>query len=262
MALALDANAGAIQTGTASGASTVATGTGISTSTAGDIILAFVHAEWLLSVGANGVVSGVSGGGLTWAQAPGGAVTDLTVATGGGFACYNDAELWWAYSSGTLATQVITATFTTPGGNNFDDASIVCWAVKGFTGGSYSTNPWDSNASAIVTASSTGITSTVPTLSNLSTTATATMILGLTASPKQPEGSGQIGAGYTYIGGTNNQGGTNSSCADGEYQLVAQAETNFTVNWNGSTPGWLLIAAALAQAGGSVGDTLQSQACL
>lgn len=247
-----------VQTGTASTGSTVAIGTGLTDANSGDIIIAQIGAEWVTSVGAAGTVLGVSGGGLTWQKRTG---TSIHYVTTNNFDCWQRSEIWWAYSSGPLTTQVITATFSLPSSTNFDDACIICFAVTGFTGGAYPTAPWDSNVSLPVIANFAGDsvpTSTVPTLSTLSTTNAATMVLGAVFTSNNEQGLGGLGSGYSLVGSVTNGGAVNTESMDCEQQVFAAAQTNLTVNWTGARPCWTLIADALAQTGGST-DILQAQ---
>jgi hypothetical protein len=189
-AIALDANAGAVQTGSATNTNTVALTTGISTTSSGDTIVVCIGTSWVYAAGSSGIVSGVSGGGLTWVKRAG-VTWNYTTNT------YNDHECWWAYSSGALTTQVITATLTTVNTYKPDSLSIVAFAVAGQTGGTYPTAPWDQNVSLPKTASQT--TYYIPSVTGQSTTNTAGMQISCTTSTSasvQGAGSVPLGEGF------------------------------------------------------------------
>lgn len=241
MALSIDGTA----TGSATGGTTVGTSTTtLSTTNAGDIIVVLTHAEAVNAQGNFPTVSGISGGSLTWAKRSVG-----NFGPGGFGNSYNRSECWWAYASGTLTNVTITATW---GGVTIDDMTIIAFGVTGFTGGTYSTNPWDSNSS--LPAVATGTTTSAPTVSGVNTTAAATMVLDLLAGPGGNNFvSGDIGgSAATAITHAHNGGGTNNSDVGALETVFAAAQTNLTVNFAGNTTnGWIIIGDALAQAGGT-----------
>src|ERR1700676_3180566 len=242
MALAIDGTA----TGTATGGTTVATSTTmLTTANAGDIVVVFTHAEAVNAQGAHPTVSGISGGGLSWAKR-----SAANLDNGGFGNAYNRCECWWAYASGTLSGVTITATWT---GVTIDDMSIVAFGVTGFTGTNYKTNPWDANASlpAINSASTT----TTPTVSGVSTNNAAVMVLDLVATA----GGGNINAGNiagsaaTSVTLANNGGGTNNSGVGALESVFSSAQSSITVDGNTSRNGWMIIADALCQIGTASG---------
>lgn len=250
MALAID---GTSQVGQATGASVV-TSAALTTAVNGSIIIACSSAEWLTSVGAAGTAT-FSGAGLAWAGKF--ALTHQVVAPAS-FPAYHRMEIGWAFASGTLSAQAISATYTKPGGNNFDDACITVFGVKGFLGTAYQSNPWDGNVSNGATATSEA--GAAPTV-NITTAATSSMALGYFSSTgPNNQAAGGVGSGYTYINGLQNQGGTNNECDDVEFQVVAAGTR--AVNWTVSRDGWTLMAAALAQGTAGGGSPLRLNSSL
>jgi hypothetical protein len=128
--------------GTNSSASTVAAGT--LTATAGDIIVACMHAEWISSKSNWDTISGVANTPtpLTWAFRARSTGKNTT-----GDLSYSNSECWWAYTSAGVTSTVNTATYNNTQGG-FDDASIVVFSVKGFTGTAYHTAPFDQKCCA------------------------------------------------------------------------------------------------------------------
>lgn len=239
MALSIDQSVGGI----ASGASTVATAA-LTTVTINTIVVVCVNAEWVSGIGSSGIVTGVAGAGLTFVKRSGVAYQDTAAGAGNS---WSDTEVWWAFSSGAITAQAFTATFSKPGGNNFDDASIIAFTVTGFTGTLYHTVPWDINGSLPATA--TAVTVTPPTVSGVSTTSAAIMVIGVTST----SGAGTINAvaGYTIITTATNGGGSNISKVGGEFQNFSSAQSSITVAFNTNLNGWAMIADALAVAGGA-----------
>lgn len=213
---------------------------GYNVTTAGDIVILYIAIN-LSASGTPPTVTSVSDdASLTWAN------RKLEGVSGGAFGGSTslDLELWWAYSAGTLSSKTITAHFST----SVDNYIMSVFTVKGFTGGSYSTNPWDSNASLPAANSQSGST-TAPTVSGVSTTSAATMMLALYG------GFGNIGgsppSGFTSIG---SQVAINSDViGNGSgYEVFSSAQTNQTETWGSSVNGWAYIVDALSQTGATV----------
>lgn len=129
----------------------------LSTTLGSDIIVALIVGEFdgqmydtISSVGDTA--------GLTWHQRH-------QVTESGGDYPY-DTEVWWAYSSGILSNDVITATF----GGNFDSACMVAFGVNGAN----TSNPWDGNAS--LPAGNVGSGTMPPSVGSVSTNASTTMV--------------------------------------------------------------------------------------
>jgi hypothetical protein len=242
MALALDGSA----SGQATGAASVASA-GLTTGTAGDIIVAYVFAEWITGTGAAGTISGISGGGLTWHNR-GSQTANLTGALG----AWTREEIWWAYSSGTLSSSAITATFSLPSSTNFDDASIIVFGVKGFLGTAYQTAPWDSNVSLPKFNSSSA--SAAPSVSGISTTSANTMLLTMYGTSGSSALMNAGPAGFTYLKGQSNTGGSNDASVESAYQVVSATQSSITETWGTAIVDWASAADALAQgsAGGGV----------
>lgn len=235
-ALAID---GTPQGGTATGGTTCAPAA-FTTGGAGIVVFA-THAEAVTVQGAHPTVSGVSGGGLTWAKR-----SSQPLDNAGFGNAYNNLEIWWAFSAGALVAQTITVTW---GGVTIDDMSCVVFGVNGFTGTDYQTNPWDANASLPAKASAG--TTTVPTVSGVTSSNAAVMVLGIAASG----GGGNINAGNiagsaaTSIIFATNGGGTNNSSVGAFQSVFSSAQTSITVDANNTKNGWMIIADVLAQIG-------------
>jgi hypothetical protein len=247
MALSLD---GTSVTGTATAASTVASAA-FTNASANSIIVALPGAEWISSA-TPGIVTGISGGGLTWHRRAARAVT----LTSGNLAKIQQ-EIWWTFAATALTAQVITATFSS---TVFDDAGIVVFSVKGFTGTNYQTNPWDPNAvlgGFPPTASAAGLgASTAPTVAGVSTTNAATMVISVVGEPDNGAyGSGAQQATYTFIANASNNGGTNNMNVSASFLLETVAQTSITQTWVTATAGWCILADALAVIGQSSGDS-------
>jgi hypothetical protein len=138
MALSIDGHAGA--TSTSGSGSTITAA--LTTANSGDIIVICVYTESFHTAGAYPNLTGVTVGGnaatlrnrfqwqgnSSWAS-PGPA--------------YQNVEIWWYYASGTLASASVVATVNA----NWNDGGVMqVFAVKGFVGTAYQTNPWDQSA--------------------------------------------------------------------------------------------------------------------
>jgi hypothetical protein len=240
MALALD---GVAQTGTASTTASISSNANaFSTSVNGSIICAFTHAEWLNAAGAAGTVGSVTGGGLTWTRRS----NVASMHTIGAPITWNVAELWWAFCPTVLNNVTITANYNLPGANNFDNATLLVFAVTGFVGSSYQTNPWDGNASLPKTNSSTS--SSAPTTTGISTTSANAMLLGLVGSPDTAvQGSGAVNTNFTFITNVSAIGGSNESQAAAEFEVVSSTQSGISIGWTTAQVGWIMLSDALAQ---------------
>jgi hypothetical protein len=238
-------------TGIATGASTVVTAA-LTTATLNTIVIVAANAEWLTAVGSAGTITGVTGASLTFVKRSG--LTYQDTATGAG-SSWNDTEVWWAFSSAAITAQTFTVTFSKPGNNNFDDSSVIAFTVTGFTGTLYQTVPWDINGSLPATAF--GQTVSIPTATGVSTTATATMVIGVASTAGA--GTFNVGTGYTLIASAVNTAGSNISKTGGEFQNFAAAQSGLTVACGTNLNGWTMLADALAVAGGVAAATSRAQ---
>lgn len=131
-------------------------------------------------------ISGVSGGGLTWQQRKRSQGSKR-----------GDYEIWYAYSTGTVANFTITVTYAA----NFDDAATFGLAVA-----PVSSTVWDSNASLPANASNPSSTSWTPSVSGVATTQAHDLLIatqgtantGNTTSPP---------TGWTWLANVQNSGG-------------------------------------------------------
>lgn len=202
MSLTID---GSGATATSSGAVSSLSAT-ISTTNTNDIVLAFVHLE--KPSGGAVTVSGVSGGGLTWALRKQFA-----------FGTDNDIEIWWAAASAALTSQSITATFT----GAIDDASLQLIAVSGVAS---LVTPWDANGSLPATFAEVNVANPSVTIS---TTSAVTMVLGFRGNPT-PSGA-TAWSGFTALYSTTGSAGALWSYTNSEYETFSSAQSGITVGW-------------------------------
>jgi len=243
-ALSIDGTATAAAHQTSPSISTSA----IATVNAGDIIVVVAHAEWVNAVGAHGTISGISDtSGLSWQKR-----NSASLDNAGFGSAYNDFEVWWAYSSGTLAADVITVTWTQPGGNNPDDVTVLAFGVTGFTGTSYHTNPWDT-ATWNPAFGANSATSSDPTVTSVSTSNAATMVIGAGGSAGSSTFPvADTGSGWTSIASAGTGSGTNNSAAGAQFQNFASTQSSLTVPFATSINGWAMTADALSVTGGPI----------
>jgi len=231
------------QPGTAT-SNNVVSAAALTTVQAGDIIIAYVYAEWAQSVGAAGSVSGISGGGLTWNKRASQSLFGQGQSTNSD---YSDLELWWAYAPTALSSVTITATFTKPGGNNFDAAAINVFGVTGFFGTTYSLNPWDSHIS--LPATGTLAFAAANPACVLSTSNARTMVIGAAGASlaSLDFNSAYLEAGYTGIVSGTVVGPTNIATCSVQFRNFATVQTNLTVDYSDAgTEGWIFIGDALS----------------
>jgi hypothetical protein len=247
MALALD---GTVQSGIAASAKTVVNATGLSTTNAGDIIIVEVTAEWVTAGAFPSAcsVAVTSGTAVTsaWTARPSGGHQN----SGGQGNAKTVLFRFWAYAASALTLTKATVTFTAT--TNFDAASMVIYAVTGFTGTAYETAPFDSNAA--LPAIATATTATAPTVTGVSTTAAATMLIASTGTSDtilQTAGA-MAGTTGTLTKAVRETSSTNASSLGAENRVVAAAQTSVSIAFAGAPTGWIIIADALAQAGGAV----------
>jgi hypothetical protein len=220
---------GTAQNGLATGALTIANGTAFSNATNASIIVAAISYEY--TSGTPAAVSGVSGGGLTWAS--------IAISPANGV--FTRTELWWAYAATHLTSQTITATIANTNGN-FDDATIVVFAVTGFLGTAYQTAPWDVNASLPKTNS--GV-NNAPTETGISTTSANSMVINVVGSNDNvaitaPSGL-SVGTNMSIV----NTGGTNNSSTYVATEVLSSTLSSVTQTWTGNQAGWAGIVHAL-----------------
>lgn len=82
-----------------------------------------------------------------------------------------DSRIFWVYSATALSAVTITAAFTLGGGATQESSNFLAFALSGFLGTAYKTNPWDVTAATALgwSADSTSGTPSAPTSNNLAT---------------------------------------------------------------------------------------------
>jgi hypothetical protein len=136
---------------------------------------------------------------------------------------------------------------------NFDAATMVVFAVKGFTGTLYQTKPFDTNSSLPATASATIGVSGNPEVSGVSTDLDKTMIFCVEGnSATTTSMSTHTGTGFTFLTGIGNASGAVNDCATAvEYEVVSNPQNSITAGYVFSVKGWDCIADALSEVGGA-----------
>jgi hypothetical protein len=227
------------QTNVAVGTSSITTSANVNDTNSGDIIVAIMGAEWN-STTLVGSVSGITGGGLSWAKRSG-----LQFYDGRGYA---DLEIWWAYAAGAF-NSTVQASYNLPSSTNFDDAAIIAFGVTGFTGSLYPTVPWDSNGSLPAYGNAPVLNNGNPTL-NVSSAAPAGMIIGALANTINNSGI-TPGSGYSSIASASETGGVLDMVLYAEEATFTSALSNQAVNWSNNDIGyWLMVADVLSATGG------------
>lgn len=204
-ALALDGSASNTMTGSNSGTVT------LTTTLSNDIIVLSLFNE--NNGGTNRHISGVSGGGLTWASRASTNGTDTGTSL----------DVWWAVAPSALAATVFTYTLD----GVTDDAVVVAFGVNG---SSNTAAPWDTNVS-LPAANTTGTLSSPATVSGVSTTTTATMLIGVAGDGTTVSShTYSPDTGFTTIAGIYNGGGSRAAAIGSQYKVVAAAQSGITVN--------------------------------
>lgn len=202
MAIAIDGSA------TGESALTSLAAGALTTSSSDDIIIAAIEVNSALSIS----VSGVSGGGLTWAKK----IAVANAFDGGGI--FTSTEIWWAVAASPLSSQVITATATLAG-----DHSIVVFGISGLN----TSSPFDSNASFPASVKNTAGAS-APSIGSLSTDQTNDILLAFCSSrTDQAQG---VPTGFTNIAGRT---GVNN-CITADRKIVSATQSNITIAYPNS----------------------------
>ncbi len=162
-----------------------------------------------------------------------------------------DTEVWWAYATSSLSSDVITPTFS---GGPVDCESLIAFGVHGAN----TSNPWDPNGSLptyAINNSSTylGGSDTDPSVS-VSTNEQNAMLLGFMANAYHGVDnlgtSYDAGSGYTepayYEPGANCNLEADSAAED---QVVSSVQSNTTVNFTPAGQGWFMTGDAIDGAG-------------
>lgn len=205
------------------------------------LLLCWVGNERTSTQGSLATVTGMSdttGQTLTWSKKWGKSDSKSTLNA------YVDKELWYTYSSSAIASN---ATFTATLSVAPESSVIIC---QGYTGAN-STYSFDPNsslpASAIVAASGT------PTVSGVSTSEAATLLIG-SALSSQTAGCSTLtaGSGFSLVAQIHNQSGTtNNACMVAEYQIVSAAQSGISIGFTGSWADTITVGDAACAASNS-----------
>lgn len=167
-------------------------------------------------------------------------------------------ERWWVLAPTNVTTAVV-ANFS----NTVDDASMVVYAINGCR----TTSPiWDPGANASL--SSTGSTSSVPSISGFSTTYDLSMLLMSAASTSNTSSPGVNTAGtspatFTLTATFVNAANIAWLARANERLIVSSVQSNVSPNFGTAWPDWIMLGDALLDASAvSPSAILQSQACL
>lgn len=214
----------------------------LTTAAAGDIVIALVMNARSNAQGSFATSSMTSTGNLpTWNHRVS-ALQQRGSAFDNG---YGTTDVFWAYAALALTAESIQANFSA----SVDAAALVTFAVTGFTGTTYHTNPFD--LVAPVTGTVNAPTNT-PAGELVSTTASNTMVLGLVGSYLESfvptPTSGFTTAKVDFTGS-----GANGAFAGVVYDVVSSPQTNLLAGFTDNMEGWMAIGDALAQAGGASG---------
>ena len=192
----------------------------LTTSLSNDIIVVWIYTE--STSGGVKHVTGVVGGGLTWAQR---STTDNVAS--------NSANIgvWWALAPSPLLAVTITVSLSGP----TDDYVLVAFGVNGC----YTLFPWDGNASLPAA----NITTISPLTVSVSTTQKNDFIFGMMGAvqnslPGTPSG-------FTLIDGANTNAGGLDAGAAAWYQTTTSAQTGLVISSTSTGGGKILVGDAL-----------------
>lgn len=150
-------------------------------------------------------------------------------------------ETWWAHVPTALTSCVITALHT---GGAWGESAII---AKGISGADF-TAPFDPNVSFPGTANDTS--SSVPTVTGLTSTATAGLVFGIVGLPLNLDPGNTPGAGFTYLDRQHGSGSIDIWLAE-EYKIVSSALASETDTYGTGTPfDWAMMVDMVVEAGG------------
>lgn len=163
--------------------------------------------------GTQRTVTGVSGGGLTWASR-----SQVT-----GADTWISFDTWWALAASPLTSTTITYTLS----GTTDDACVVAFGVNG---SSNTSAPWDTNVGLPFSANGGG---TSVSVSGVSTTTANTFMISF-AGDGTSTGSHTYTpvAPFTLIDGVYNGGGSRAACIGVGQNIVSSAQSGITVTSN------------------------------
>ena len=235
MALALDGTA------SAKNAAVSSLTASLTTAAAGDIIVAIVMNARSAAQGSYATSSMVTTANLpTWNTR----LSQLRQRNSQFDNGYGNTDIFWAYSANQLTSESIQANFTA----TIDSAVLVTFAVTGFTGTSYHTNPWDLTNPVTNTVNAPTNTSSAQ---NVTTNSANTMVLGMVGSyleslvPTPTTGFTKGKVDFTASG-------SNGGFAGVAYDVVSSIQTGLSAGFTDNMEGWMGVGDALAQAGGAV----------
>jgi hypothetical protein len=185
----------------------------LTTTKAGDLIVAQVFTAHISSNGTYCTVTGVSGGGLTWSKRQGADYTDATNNYD------STVEVWTAVAPGALSNVVITATLSAQARY----AGINAFGISGIN----TSSPYDSNASVPASGHDNSAGSSVPG-ATISTTNAHDFILGVFYNSGGYGNSLQ--SGFTAL--------FQNTSALIQYKVVSSPQSNLSVNQGTSIPSW------------------------
>lgn len=154
-------------------------------------------------------------------------------------------ETWWAYAPDQITFgEFLAATVTLA--SEADDLVVLSMAVSGVTNFSA---PWCTDPSLPATIQSD---SGVPSVGSVSVEATNSIMFGMFLSPANNTPS-DVGAGYTSIMNSTDDGTDNFCSVLSQYQVFSSTQSSITVAADGSTTFWGWMADAISGDGGGSG---------
>lgn len=219
------------------------TGAGTLTASIGEIVVVTIHHE-SVSGAVPTVVSISDGTANVYTKR-----TSASQAPEPEFGASEGFEVWWT----PVVHALVAVPYTVTMSSSIDDAVVIAAGYQGFTGVTYLTNPFDSNASLPKITQSSSATVTAPTASGISTTSTAGMLLS-----GQTTCSGATvitPSGWTLVKTAFNSGASNQMqglLADLAY---TSAQSGLSVTGGSGLKGWIFYVDALTDQGGGGGVT-------
>lgn len=199
------------------------------TTTTPTVVIAVITTENFSPAGTPRTITGVSGGGLTWAKRSG--QSGNFNASNGSF----NQEVWWANATGSLTAQSITASFS---GVPSQASDLFVFAVAGSPSPS---SPWDANASLPAKAQSYTGSPTSMTKSG-TTTSNNAMVLAFDSYAWNALSQSTIPTGYFNVLAPRTGTGLNIYW---NYQNVIGAPGSYTATYGVSQDYWALTLDAL-----------------
>ena len=216
--------------------------------TTGDILVVITHGEWGTAGGLGHVSSVTSTSGLTWVK------RQAQTAAEAFYPAQEDLEIWWAYNPNANTSDVITVTWAGATGS-LDAGKIAAFAVTGFTGTEYQTNPWDLNPSLIGRATS-NVATTYPNNQAVSTISSSGMAFSIAATDSGGTyTSGQQPSGFTFSFSNGALGSSAASYMSLAYDIYSTPFVGLPVSWTSAGTqqgGWVAVVDALSTNGAFV----------